>query len=55
MIGREYVRLQAMPTIAALVEAYGGEVDWLYAELRQARRRIKPKHRAAILAYQGDG
>jgi phage replication initiation protein len=49
---REYLRRQAMPTLAALLEAYGGEVDWLYADLRQARHRVKPKHRAAIVAHE---
>lgn len=48
---RDYVRRQAMPTLAALLEAYGGEVDWLYADLALARARVKPKHRAAIVAH----
>jgi hypothetical protein len=41
-----------MPTLAALLEAYGGEVDWLYADLALARARVKPKHRAAIVAHR---
>jgi len=49
---RDYVRRQAMPTLAALLEAYGGEVDWLYADLALARARVKPKHRAAIVAHR---
>ncbi len=43
-----WVERQAAPTLAAIMSAKGGDVDWMLAMVRRGRSRLRPKHRAAM-------
>ena len=45
---RDWFRRSIAPSLALLIEADGGCVDWLYEMIRDGRRRIPP-HRWALL------
>jgi len=47
---RQWLEKQVMPWQAAVVQAEGGEVNWLYDAMVRARRRWKPHHYAAMRA-----
>ena len=40
------------PTAAAIMEAERGDMAWLVELVRAGRERMKPHHRAAIVAYE---
>lgn len=46
----EYLKRQAAPAMAAVCEARGGDVSWLYELVSDGARRLKPRHEVAIAA-----
>ena len=50
----EYVRRQAAPAMAAIMQARGGDVDWLYEVLGDGAHRLKPRHMVAIREAQAE-
>ncbi len=50
----EYVRRQAAPAMAAIMQARGGDVDWLYEVLADGAHRLKPRHMVAIREAQAE-
>lgn len=47
-----FVERNAGPAMAAVTEACGGDTGWWYAMLERSRRRMKPKHRAAVNLFR---
>jgi len=49
-----WLRQQVAPTLAIVVEARGGDLDYVSAFREDGKRRQKPRHRA-LLAEVRDG
>lgn len=48
----EFMRRQIAPMMAAITEARGGDVSWMYELVDDGHKRLKPRHLAAIRAEQ---
>lgn len=49
---QEWVNQQISPTIAAIMTAHDGEIDWLYDIIATGKTRLRAKHKDAISQFK---